>query len=144
MNTVGRQERKDPVMETQATCGKGLAEHSTIPAKLGEWTAAVAENLELHTGALDLTDENSRKERDAYMELAKQHRQIAAQLTTTARQMAAYRDLPMGRHDPKAMASPKLRDAFEKFVRLEQDLLALLQKRVERDRGMLAAMGGRS
>jgi hypothetical protein len=42
------------------------------------------------------------------------------------------------------MASPKLRDAFEKFVRLEQDLLALLQKRVERDRGMLAAMGGRS
>jgi hypothetical protein len=32
-------------MASQPTCGKGLAEHSVLPAKLGEWTAAVAENL---------------------------------------------------------------------------------------------------
>jgi hypothetical protein len=37
-----------------------------------------------------------------------------------------------------------LRDAFEKFVRLEQELLELLQKRVEQDRQMLVAVGGRS
>ena len=131
-------------METQPTCGKGLAEHSVLPGKLGEWTAAVAENLELHTDALDLTDESSRRERDAYVDLARQHRQIAAQLQATARQMAGYPDLPMGRHDPKAMASPKLRNAFERFVSLEQDLLTLLQKRVEQDRRMLTGMGGRS
>ena len=131
-------------METQPTCGRGLAEHSVLPAKLGEWTAAVAENLELHTEALDLTDESSRKERDAYLDLAKQYRQIVTQLQATAGQMAGYRDLPMGRHDPKAMASPRLRDAFEKFVRLEQELLVLLQKRVEQDRQMLTAVGGRS
>src|SRR6266511_6220684 len=110
-------------METQPTCGRGLAEHSLLPAKLGEWTAAVAENLERHTEALDLTDENSRKERDAYLDLAKQYRQIVTQLQATAGQMAGYRDLPIGRHDPKAMASPRLRDVFEKFVRLEQELL---------------------
>ena len=127
----------------QQTCGKGLAEHSALPAKLGEWTAAMAENLERHTETLDLSDENSRRERDAYLELAKEYGQIATRLQATARQMAGYRDLPMGRHDPKAMASPRLRDAFEKFVSLEQDLLALLQKRVEQDRGMLVGMGGR-
>jgi len=104
----------------------------------------MAENLERHTEALDLSDENSRREREAYLDLAKGYRQIATQLQTIARQMAGYRDLPMGRHDPKAMASPKLRDAFEKFVSLEQDLLTLLQKRVEQDRTMLMAMGGRS
>ena len=125
------------------TCGKGLAEHSALPAKLGEWTAAMAENLERHTETLDLSDENSRRERDAYLELAKGYGQIATRLQATARQMAGYRDLPMGRHDPKAMASPRLRDAFEKFVSQEQDLLTLLQKRVEQDRGMLVGMGGR-
>jgi hypothetical protein len=26
-------------METQPTCGEGLAEHAALPAKLGEWTA---------------------------------------------------------------------------------------------------------
>jgi hypothetical protein len=35
-------------MEDQRTCGKGLAEHSALPAKLGELTAAMAENLEIH------------------------------------------------------------------------------------------------
>jgi hypothetical protein len=133
---------EEPGMETQPTCGKGLAEHSILPAKLGEWTAAVAENLELHMEALDLSDENSRRERDAYLALAEEHRQIAKQLQTTAGRMAGYRDLPMGRHDPKAMASPRIRAAFERFVEREQELLALLQRRVEQDRRMLTAMAG--
>lgn len=127
-------------MEDQPTCGKGLAEHSVLPAKLGELTAAVAEILEIHRKALDLSDENSKKEDEAYQELAQQHRQIAAQLQATARQMAGYRDLPMGRHDPKAMAAPEAREAFETFVRLEQELLALLQKRVAQDGKMLIEM----
>ncbi|HEX3234031.1 MAG TPA: hypothetical protein VHR41_07520 [Gemmatimonadales bacterium] len=129
-------------MDTQQTCGKGLAEHSILPAKMGEWTAAMAENLELHLETLDLTDENSRREREAYHGLASNYRQMATQLRTTAGQMAGYRDLPMGRHDPKAMASPGIRAAFEGFVNLEQELLALLQKRVEQDRRMLAVMAG--
>jgi hypothetical protein len=50
--------------------------------------------------ALDLTDDHSREEHEAYRELARGHRKIAAELRATARRMAGYRDLPMGRHDP--------------------------------------------
>jgi hypothetical protein len=131
-------------METSPTCGKGLAEHSALPAKLGEWTTMMAQNLELHTEALDLGDQHSRTERDVYLDLARQYRQIATHLQATSRQMAGYRDLPVGKHDPVAMSSPRLRKAFEGFVSLEQELLALVQNRVEQDQGMLRAMAGQA
>jgi hypothetical protein len=50
--------------------------------------------------------------------------------------------MKVGRHDQSAMASPEVRNAFERFVKLEEELLALAQKRVEQDRGMLT--GSRS
>jgi hypothetical protein len=84
-------------MESQGTCGKGLAEHSALPAKLAGIIGA----------------------------------------------LARYRDLPMGRHDEKTISGPQVRAAFEKFVKVEQELRAMLEKRVEQDRTMLAAMGGR-
>jgi hypothetical protein len=56
--------------------------------------------------------------------------------------MAGYRDLPMGRHDEKAMTAPVNAEAFEKFVTLEQELLALLQQRLARDQSMLGEMRG--
>jgi hypothetical protein len=58
----------------------------------------------------------------------------------TATEMAGYRDLPMGRHDPKAMAAPAAVDAFEKFVKLEQELATLLESRVKKDRPILIQM----
>jgi len=129
-------------MKNPRTCGQGLAEHSVLPAKLGELIASLAENLEIHMKALDLTDESSKKEHDAYLELASDYREIATQLQATAKQMAGYRDLPMGRHDAKAMASPKVRQAFEKFVTREQELEGLLQNRIDEDRRMLIEMAG--
>lgn len=129
-------------MEDQPTCGKGLAEHAALPGKLGELTAAVAKILEIHIKALDLQDQNSRKELQAYQELARDHRKAAAQQETLAQRMAGYRDLPMGRHDEKRMAAPIAREAFEEFVKLEQDLLTLLQRRLVQDRQMLTAMRG--
>lgn len=39
----------------QATCGQGLAQHATLPAKLADAFAAVADNLEIHLAALDPT-----------------------------------------------------------------------------------------
>jgi hypothetical protein len=124
----------------EPTCGKGLAEQSALPAKLGELIASLAENLEVHLTALDLTDENARKERTAYVSLAKKHRDIAAQLTVVAGEMAGYRDLPMGRHDEQAMLDPKVFEIFETFTKLEQELLALLQEQVEQNQTMLAEM----
>ena len=100
----------------QPTCGKGLAENSVLPAKLGELLAAMAENLETHMQALDLIDQHSRAEYDAYEELVKEIRQIAILLKATANQMAGYRDLRMGRHDQKAMTRPREFESFEKLL----------------------------
>ena len=113
-------------MDQQPTCGKGLAEHATLPAKLGDLAAAMAENLEVHQQALDVTDENARKEHHAYEKLAQEFRCV---------------DLPMGRHDQRAMAAPTALQAFRNFVRIEEDLLAMLRTAVERDQKMLAVMG---
>src|SRR6266487_2743050 len=121
----------------QQTCGKGLAENSILPAKLGELIAAMAGNLEAHMQALDLTDQNSRREYDAYEKLVKEQKQIANQLKSVANQMAGYRDFPMGRHDEKAMTHPRVREAFEKFVQHKQELKVLLEQTVERDDKLL-------
>lgn len=128
-------------MDEQQTCGKGLAENSALPAKLGELISAMAENLEAHRKALDLTDQNSRAEYEAYEKLLKELRQIAAQLSVTASEMAGYHDLPMGRHDEQAMTHPRVREAFENFVRHKQELLELLEQTEERDHKLLRAMG---
>jgi septal ring factor EnvC (AmiA/AmiB activator) len=129
-------------MDDQPTCGQGLAEHSELPAKVSELMAATAANLEAHQKTLDLSDENSRKELDAYVALAREHRSLADQLRATAQRMAAYRDLPMGRHDERALADPRLVAAFAKYVKVEQELLAQLRRAVERDQQMLAAFSG--
>jgi hypothetical protein len=87
-----------------------------------------------------LNDENSRKEHEAYLELSQKHRQIAAELRATAERMAGYRDMPMGRHDQRAMSAPGPLEAFGTFVKLEQELLALLQEKLGKDRKMLTEM----
>ncbi len=125
-------------MADEPTCGKGLEEHSSLSTKMGEVIGVVAENLELHIGTLDLTDERSRIERDGYDQLVRQHRDLAASLKSTAAQMAGYRDLPMGRHDENALMDPKRLNAFETLVQQEEQLLALLQLRLNQHQQMLA------
>ena len=117
-------------METPQTCGQGLAENSALPAKLGELNNSMAEILEIHMGALDLQDNASRLEHEAYRELALEQRKSAGALKETARRMAGYRDLPMGAHDMSVMSSSKAVAAFENFVKLEEELVALLRHRV--------------
>ena len=121
----------------QQTCGKGLAENSILPAKVGELIAALAGNLEAHMPALDRTDPNSEKEYVAYASLTKQFRQIADQLQKAAQEMAGYRDLPMGRHDEKALTQPRIRTAFENFVQRKQELSDLLEQTTQRDQQLL-------
>jgi hypothetical protein len=128
-------------MDEQPTCGKGLAENAVLPAKLGDLIAAVGEILEAHVPSLDLTDQRSRKEHEVYRRLVEDHRQAALQLATIAGQMAESRDLPMGRHDEAVMASPAVRNSFQRFVHLEQELLTILQRRLARDQQMLGSMG---
>jgi hypothetical protein len=127
-------------MADRPTCGQGLAEHSSLPAKLGELTAAVAGVLEGHVHALDLGDERSRREREVYLRLVEAHRRSAAELAATGRDMAGQRDLPMGAHDLTVMSSPQAVGAFEGVVQAERALLALLQGRLRQDEELLAGM----
>ena len=129
-------------MEDQRTCGQGLAEYAALPGKLADLTEAAAGIFEIHTEALDADDPGSRPEIEAYRELAEEHRRTAAGLRETARRMAGYRDLPMGKHDAGVMSSPRAVQAFEKFVALEEELSSLLRERLEADRMMLAQMRG--
>ena len=127
-------------MDEQQTCGKGLAQHSALTASLGELVASTARVLEVHMKALDLTDENAKREYEAYRELASAHRRIAGELANTAERMAGYRTLPMGRHDMTVMMSGPPRHAFAGFVKQEEALLTLLEARLALDKAMLAAM----
>jgi hypothetical protein len=129
-------------MDEQQTCGRGLAEHSALPAQLAEVIEAMASNLQVHMQALELDDEPARQEHAVYLRLAEEQRQAAARLRAVAGEMAAARDLPMGRHDAQTMSSPEVGDAFLRFVKAKQELLDLLQGMVEEDRRMLAEMGG--
>ena len=126
----------------QPTCGKGLAENSVLPARIGNLLAAMAENLDVHMKALDLTDPNSRAEHQAYEGLVAEIQKAAEQLEETANRMAGYRDLPMGRHDEQAMAHPRVRETFERFVQQKQELLSLLHQTAERDHKLLEIMRG--
>jgi hypothetical protein len=126
------------VSDDQPTCGKGIAAGAALPAKLAELMAARADVLERHTKALDLTDPSSRAELDAYNRLVKAHRDAAGQLGSLAEEMAARRDLPMGRHDAAVMADPNGQmEAFRRFVTAERELTALLRASLEAEEAML-------
>ena len=125
-------------MKEQQTCGKGLADHSVLPAKLAELITSIAKNLELHMETLDLTDPDSRREYNAYQKLVYEHREIADRLKETSVEMKGYRNLPMGRHDQKKLSDPVVINAFKKYTNLEQEVLTVLNKQIEQDQEMIA------
>jgi hypothetical protein len=127
-------------MSEEQTCGKGLAEHSALPAKLAALTASMAALLAAHQHSIDVADENGRQEVKAYVRLEEEHRMIASLLEQTAKRMAGYRDLPMARHDLRVLASAENAEAFAKLVKVEQELADLLRGTIERHRQMLAQM----
>jgi hypothetical protein len=129
-------------MDEQQTCGRGLADHSVVPARLAEVIEAMADNLRVHLQTLELDDEPAREEHAVYLRLTEEQRQAAGRLRAIAGEMAAARDLPMGRHDPQALSSPEVADAFRHFVKAKQELLATLQGMAEQDERLLAAMEG--
>ena len=124
----------------QPTCGQGLAENSWLPGKLGELAAAMAETLDVHMRLLDANDPQTKQEYEVYYQLANEQRETAARLLTTANEMAGARELPMGRHDFSDRSRTSMLEAFEKYVRIEQELLALLEQTSQQDQVMLAQM----
>jgi hypothetical protein len=129
-------------MAEPQTCGEGLAEHSAVPRLLAELVDALAENLERHMPALDLTDDDARAEHTAYERLAGRHRRIAADLHSAAEEMASHRELPMGPHDMDVLSSPAVADAFARFIAAERALAAHLERSLASDEQMLRRMRG--
>jgi hypothetical protein len=121
------------------TCGIGLAQHATIPATIGVMFEGLAETLELHRTMLVLDDPNSRQEDEVYGELAARWKDIAQRVEKAAAHMAAQAHLPMGAHNEAAWGDAHLR-AFEKFVKAQTQVLALLRVAAQRDEKMLASM----
>jgi len=126
-------------MSDSPTCGKGLAAHATTPAAVSDFFSAMANVLDEHRQALDLTDDAARPEHEAYLTLTHELRGIATQLADTARRMAGYRDLPMGRHDERKMSGRESIAAFEHLVRTERTLVALLNDTVSEHQVMLGS-----
>ena len=126
-------------MEDEPTCGKGLASHAPLAAKIGGLSAALADLLEAHTEALDLTDGNGRIEQDAYLSLVEQYRAIAGSSDAVAREMEGYRDLPMARHDVSVLIAQN--ETFKKYVATERALLELLQTTLAEHEQMLSQTG---
>ena len=118
------------------TCGEGLAHHAVLPARLSELLAAVAENLEAHLTTIDARDERSRPEHDAYIALASEHRALELRLRQLSARMAGYRALPMACHDSLALASPRVREAFERLVGAEAAVADLLATWIVEHRAM--------
>ena len=129
-------------MEHRPTCGQGLAENSLLPGKLGELAAAMAETLEMHMRTLDANDPHSKQEYDVYFQLASEQRETGARLLATANEMAGARELPMGRHEFTDQSASRMLQAFEKYVRVEQELLALLEQASQQDQTLLLEMRG--
>ena len=111
--------------DPQQTCGKGLAEHSTLPHRMAAVAAAMADVLEHHRTSLDLADPQSRPELDAYTALTNEWRDIAAALEATADRMAGYRDLPMAPHDEAVLSSNEAAAKYASFLRAERELAQL-------------------
>jgi len=126
----------------QQTCGKGIAENAVVPVTLGKLADAMADVLEVHTQALDRSDENAKSELATYTELVGEWRAIAADLQRVAAHMTGCRELPAARHHMQAMASPAVRESFRALVATKQELLTLLREQADGDQRMLSEMEG--
>ena len=124
--------------DEEVTCGKGLAAAANLPDQFGRLLTAQAEVLERHTRALDGNDPDGRRELEAYLDLVRRHRSVAADLSNLATQMRSYRDLPMAEHDMEVMmAADGQMAAFREFVDLERNFSVSLTAHLKAHEQML-------
>jgi len=123
--------------EIELACGEGLAEQSELPRSVATLIAAMARVLEFHMTALEGREASAAREHAAYEELSAALQATAGELRAAAERMQRYRDLPPAKHDAELLRSPRAADAFASFVKAQDELLELLGKRIEQDRGLL-------
>jgi len=129
--------RQELAENEEWTCGRGLAHHSAVPAKMAEYLAALAETLRTHLRTIDTSDATGQAEWGAYRELAEGYADLADRLGTTAARMRGYRDLPAAPHLEEELADPALMEVFAEFVEVETELAAFLMKSADQDQATL-------
>ncbi len=132
--------REEKTVEEQATCGRGLAQSTVVPTALAAVAAGMAQNLEVHTRALDPGDAAAAKEQGVYERVAHNLRSAAADLRAAAAEMASAVDLPVCAHDMDAITTTDVLGAFEGYVAAEDDLRRLLEARREDNEQLLTAI----
>jgi hypothetical protein len=132
MSDIGQE-----LAEDEWTCGRGLAHHSAVPAKMADYLAALTRTLRTHLRTIDRSTAPGQDEWDAYRKLADAYADLADGLGTAAARMRGYRDLPAAPHYEKELADPVLTEAFATFVKIETELAALLRASAEQDQEML-------
>ena len=121
----------------EPTCGRGLADSAAVPSALAAVAAGIAQNLEVHTRALDPGDPAATQERQVYERVMHSLRGAALDLHAAAEEMAAAVELSMGAHDMAAMTTTDVLDAFERLVAAEDDLRRLLEERRDDNEQMI-------
>jgi uncharacterized protein YndB with AHSA1/START domain len=127
------------LIDEAPTCGIGIAQHAAIPAAFAEMSDGLARTFALHRRMLRLEDAAARQEDDVYRELGETWARIAVMVKEAAERMESQRELPMAAHDESAWG-PEHVAAFEKFVRSQSHLLALLRIAAPRDEQGLATI----
>jgi hypothetical protein len=127
-------------VEEEPTCGRGLAQNTVVPSALAAVAAGLAQNLEVHTRALDAGDTAAAQEQAVYERIAQNLRSAATDLQAAAAEMASAVNLPMGAHDMAAITSTDVLEAFQGYVAAEDDLRRLLDARREDNEQMLTAI----
>jgi hypothetical protein len=126
--------------QDQPTCGKGIAASAVLPDKVAALMRATADVLYNHIRALDPKEADGKTEIEAYQRLVAEHRAIGDRLKALAALMRGYRDLPMASHDMEIIMDQRSQDVFAALVSREEDLLVLIQERVNEYRRMLEEM----
>jgi hypothetical protein len=116
----------------EPSCGQMTAGMAMIPEKLAAGALSVANMEEAHAKFMAPNkDKASQAEVKGLRELAKTHKQIAANLEKVASEMKKAASWPTAPHDiAKMKADPELAAAAKKVLDAHKEIIAELQKMV--------------
>lgn len=117
-------------MSDEATCGTGMAQYAALPMRMAELTAALADVLTRHTEALDTDEPAGAQEREAWLAVASEHRDLTARLSAAGDRMASYGGMPSATHDLSVLTAPEAVRSYEHFAAAQLRLHDLLAEHI--------------
>ena len=122
----------DTKMMDNKTCGQHMADHAVLPHKMTDLMNAVADMMDAHAAYMMANAKGNKSavtEADGMKMIAKDHRELAKMMTTTATHMSDAAKWPSAPHDmDKMMADPKIQAAMKNVLKNEKEMAALIQQ----------------